>query len=777
MRREDKVSVLEQMRNNRSYSIPVAAAALTAALMLSFLCSIFYCFWAGEVANIVEEEGDWQGRITGTLTEEDLAVIRSFGNVKSAVVSAGSEPSGRTGEITVDILLYHPRRIYGDMPLLADKLGLTTQAISYHTLLLSRYLIHDPADKEPPRLLTVYLVILMLAALSLVLIIHNAFGVSMQAKVRQLGILSGIGATPRQIRVYLMKEAAALCIAPAAVGYAAGVGLGAAVVSAMKRMAERVTGAYAMDFTLPPAVAAADAALIVLTVACSAWIPARKLSRLTPLEAVRNAGEPHPGQGNFRSPVLAKLFGIEGELAGSALKAQKKSLRMSSLSLTLSFLGFTLMLCLFTLSQISTRHTYFERYQEAWDVMATIGGTKLADFAAAPELEACRSLAGADNVAAYQKATAAGLIPAEGISEELEAVSGEVEAFSEEPEEISEEVEAVSEEPEAPDSPETAAGMRKVHTSLIVLDDETFLAYCESAGITPGLDGAVILNQVWDSVNSSFRYKSYIPFLKETQEAIYLQSADEQFPDSVSEGQREAEGGKGVAIPILGYTREALLLREEYEDNALVQFVPLSLWKTIEEAIGGAEDDMYIRILAKDRENPAALDKLEEQVTRLLAGWQEAEVENRISEKENNDDLIAGYQIILGGLCGILALAGIANVWAYTMGFLRQRRREFARYLSIGMTPDGLCRMFAVEAFVIAGRPLLITLPLTTLIVAYMIKASYLNPMEFVAEAPWLPVLGFYMIIVLCVALAYGVSVSRILRHPLTETLRDDTMI
>lgn len=60
------------------------------------------------------------------------------------------------------------------------------------------------------------------------------------------------------------------------------------------------------------------------------------MSKCTPLQAIKGIDE-----GQLRkkkhSRILALLFGIEGELAGNALKAQKKALRTSTLSLTLSF--------------------------------------------------------------------------------------------------------------------------------------------------------------------------------------------------------------------------------------------------------------------------------------------------------------------------------------------------------------------------------------------------------------------------------------------------------
>ena len=87
--------------------------------------------------------------------------------------------------------------------------------------------------------------------------------------------------------------------------------------------------------------------------------------------------------------------------------------------------------------------------------------------------------------------------------------------------------------------------------------------------------------------------------------------------------------------------------------------------------------------------------------------------------------------VTIGAFCALLALIGIANVFSNTLGFVRQRKREFARYLSVGMTPAGMRKMFFVEALVIAGRPALITLPLTALFAGFMIQASYLDPAEF----------------------------------------------
>ena len=120
-------------------------------------------------------------------------------------------------------------------------------------------------------------------------------------------------------------------------------------------------------------------------------------------------------------------------------------------------------------------------------------------------------------------------------------------------------------------------------------------------------------------------------------------------------------------------------------------------------------------------------------------------------------------------------LIGIANVFSNTLGFLRQRRREFARYMSIGMTPSGIRRLFCIEALVTAGRPILITLPIAVAVTGFMIKASYLDPMEFMAQAPVIPILIFCLAIFGFVALAYYLGGRRVMRCNSSDAC-DDTL-
>ena len=85
--------------------------------------------------------------------------------------------------------------------------------------------------------------------------------------------------------------------------------------------------------------------------------------------------------------------------------------------------------------------------------------------------------------------------------------------------------------------------------------------------------------------------------------------------------------------------------------------------------------------------------------------------------------------------------------------------------------------MFCVEALVLAGRPVLITLPIAILLTGWFLKTNYLDIGLFLQNAPVMPVLTFIFAIFLSVGLAYYLGGRKLLRYSLSEMLRDETML
>lgn len=734
------------IKNNRSSGMSVMIAAFISALLLSLLLGLFYNAWKYEIESIEQEEGGWQSRIVGEFTQEDIESIKNFANVKDVVIN---EKEMQIPETMIDIYFDDMGAVLDNTLRIAETLGVSSEKVIYNHELLAMYMIRDPQDTAPRLLFPLFILIAGIASFSLIIVIHNSFAVSMNARIHQFGIFSSIGATPKQIRSCLLQEAAALCILPILIGNLLGILISMGIIHMVNGLlGSGVAGRHEAVFGYHPLVLVATLLLTVVTIWISAWMPARKLSRLTPLEAIKNTGELQLKR-KKKSPLLTCLFGLEGELAGGALKAQKRALRTASLSLIFSFLAFTIMQSFFALSGISTRETYFERYQGVWDIMVTVKDTDVDSFRETQKMQEIPEIRSA---IVYQRAVAKRIIAEDEISEDMKSFGG----FAAAGDNYVRENNYVR---------ETDGGWL-VNVPIVILDDASFLAYCEQIGITPGLDGAVIWNQIRDVTNPDFRHPQYVPYVKgENAVSILRQSGNEELT---------------AEIPVLSYTEKVPVLREEYatlDYYELVHFIPVSLWKEIKEQIGGSEEDTYICMLGRENVTLEELNALQGQVESLIAGNYKVESENRIQEVEANDKQIQGMMAIFGGFCVLLAIIGIGNVFSNTLGFVRQRKREFARYMSVGMTQGEIKKMFCVEALTIAGRPILITLPLAVVAVGYLLKTSYVEVGTFLAEAPIIPIMIFMLAIWGTVAFAYYLGWRNIRKINLAEVLRDDTMM
>lgn len=619
--------------------------------------------------------------------------------------------------------------------------------------LQAMYLVRDANDTAPRLVFPLFLLIMGLASVSLVIIIHNVFTVSMNVRLHQFGIFSSIGATPKQIRTCLFQEAWSVCAVPVLAGTLLGIAGAFGITKWSNVIGAGIENRREEVFGYHPLILAVTLLIAGVTIGVSVWLPARKLSRMTPLEAIKNAGD---GQLKRRkhSRMLSLLFGVEGELAGNALKAQKKALRTASLSLFLSFMAFTFMQCFFSLSAISTRETYFEKYQDAWDIMVTVKDEEIGAFG---ETEKIRALSGAKDVVVYQKAAAKCKLSEEKLSEEMKANGG----FS-----------RASEK----DVTQTEDGMI-VNAPIVILDDESFLRYCAQIGIEQRLDGAVILNRIRDVTNPDFRHPQYMPYLKEGGETVFLGSGGMENVEAENGVTKDAV----VELPVLAYTQEVPRLREEYatlDYYELVHFLPLSLWKEYREQIAGTEEeDTCIRVLGREGATVEELSALQQEIDKVTEGHYKIESENRIRSYEENDTKMQGMMTIFGGFCVLLAVIGVSNMFSNTLGFVRQRKREIARYLSVGMKPQEIRKMFCIEAFVIVGKPVLFTLPVVVLAVGAMLRASFMDPAEFMAEAPLRPIITFMLAVWAAVGFSYYLGWRKVRGLNLTEVLRDDTMV
>lgn len=723
------------IKNNRNTSIFLMVAALISAMFFSLITSVFYNIWIDNVNQIIAKEGDWQAKITESISENDRESIRSIANVKEVITR-------QTGKGTETLVyFYEMRSIYEDMPKIVNLLELDTTVVQYHDTLLSEYFIFAPDDEQPPMLLGFYVFVMVVACISFILIIRNAFYISMQSRLHQLGILQSIGATPKQIRICLLQEALGLCLLP----IIAGIGGGVMLCLGVMRLANGIAGIYRGEravFSYHFGLFFIALMTSLLTVLCSVWLQARKLSRMSPLQVIKGEEEQNIVKKMKKFRLISSLFGIEGELARKSLYVRRKALRTATLSLTLSFFAFSIFLCFMTLSGISTKYTYFERYKDAWDIMVTV---KEQNINEAEESFEGDTLDGAENYCIYQKALAYTWLTEDMFSDELKAL-GSISAVAGTDVPVKEE-------------------RYQVKVPIVILDDRSFQNYFERIGVSnrASEQGIVTVNRIWDSIHSNFRNKKYVPFIKE------------QADLSLSFFQDKEEGSDLAQIPVLAYTDELPVLREEYANYALVQIMSVSTWKELAQGLSTEEQETYINVRTAEDDT---IEPLQIELEQLLSD-KNYEIENRIEKELFNEVVQKGYMIMMGGLCGLLAIIGLANVFTNTLGYIYQRKREFARYLSIGLSPQGIKKILGMEALIIGLKPIVITVPLTIAFVIFAAGASYINPMEFLESAPIIPLSIFACMIFLSVALAYYAGGRKICgnnSNDIVEILKNDVL-
>ena len=133
-----------------------------------------------------------------------------------------------------------------------------------------------------------------LIALISVMLIYNVFALSYDERAKYLGMLSSVGATGKQKRSSVYFEALTMLIPALPLGFALGLGVVKIAAHFAGPMAEKLFSFDGSAVTaLEPALSIKPTAVIVvivlsiITVFISALIPARKISKVGPIESIR----------------------------------------------------------------------------------------------------------------------------------------------------------------------------------------------------------------------------------------------------------------------------------------------------------------------------------------------------------------------------------------------------------------------------------------------------------------------------------------------------------
>ncbi len=171
-------------------------------------------------------------------------------------------------------------------------------------------------------------------------------------------------------------------------------------------------------------------------------------------------------------------------------------------------------------------------------------------------------------------------------------------------------------------------------------------------------------------------------------------------------------------------------------------------------------------------------DVVEEKLQELLNAHPGYAFESRNQEREDELNIQRGLRMIIYLFTGILTCIGLANIFASTLGQIHQRKREFARYFAVGLTPKGAAKILAWEAAIVALRPILLTILINIPLMTMMLDAGGITAGDFIAKRlPLVPALLLFAAVIGFVALAYYLGGKKICDMNLAEVMKDETLM
>lgn len=199
------------------------------------------------------------------------------------------------------------------------------------------YLIGEGPDKNRNEDINrIFGIIVGFVILCTVVVIYNAFNISVMERIKHFGILRSIGATKSQIRNLVFKEAAIMSLIAVPIGILCGL---AGIFVTFRLFMDGFLGSFQIGFY--PQVLIVAAVLGIVTVYISAFLPARTASKVSPIDAIRGTVVIKGDKVKRRHGLWARLiFKFEGEVAYKNIKRSRKRFYVTCLSLMISLVMF-----------------------------------------------------------------------------------------------------------------------------------------------------------------------------------------------------------------------------------------------------------------------------------------------------------------------------------------------------------------------------------------------------------------------------------------------------
>lgn len=592
-------------------------------------------------------------------------------------------------------------------------------------------------------------IIMGIILVSSVFVIRNGFAISITERLKQYGMLSSIGATKKQVKKSVYFEGIILGL----IGIPLGILSGIFAINILLKVVNFILQEFINDTELIYNISWGAIVLSILISTITIWLSckssAKKASKVTPIEAIRNADDIKLKAKKVKCPkIITKIFKTGGEIAYKNLKRSKKKYRTTVISIIVSVVTFIAIS-----SFIDFGFKMSGSYYSEIGYNVTIYDITIDDIN--------RETNTKDNLNKIYRRFL-DISKLDGIKEYSIKRSNHIEVNSEN--NLSDFGKLVKNRGTVIDEYDMNETNNTNDTiTIISLGKEEYERFVKKihGKYEDYKDGAILIDEF-----ISFDEKG-----KKIQDSLYTWQKGDTITGkigSLAKTENETTEKKDLNIKIVAKTTERPMgLENLYSTSALLIVSDEYIEQIGYTSLGGmdikAEDSYKVEEEIKQfykskniNENDIAISNLEEQI-------------------KANNAIVLVISIFLYGFIAVITAIGITNIFNTITTNMNLRKKEFAMLKSIGMTKKEFNRMIRLESILYGLKSLIIGIPIGILL-SYAIFKAFETNMGMPYMLPINAIITSIIFVAIVITIIMKYSMSKINKQNIIETIRNDNI-
>lgn len=579
------------------------------------------------------------------------------------------------------------------------------------------------------------IIMLSLVSIGCIIVIYNSFAISVMERKKEFGLLSSIGTTKRQLSHTVFFEALVVGVIGIILGIlGAYIGIGCVILIINNLISDMLE--YKLHLVTNPLFIIIPVIFMIIVIGVSAFIPSRRASKVSPIEAIRQNDDIKINKKKIRtSKLVLKLFGIEGEIALKNIKRNKKKYRVTIVSLFISivlFISFSSYMnyTLNTASSVMGEVPY--DYQISY-----FGDDPNNDKEA---LDKINEIVKSSDVKEYVSYSVSNLSIIGNYTYSDEYLDFYKSAYGE-------------------NGIKALNNLKYQYISIYILDDNSYNKYKKLIGLDK--DSVILLNKFKGvSYGNNKRVNYNIPVINNGNINIKICNFDN---DEDVDTTKYCNNN----IDNIFVTNKSFDLIEEFsymDDFKLI--VNKKLYDSISDS---STHYTQFNIISDNTNN---IDKL----TKDLDKYSNVNYTNIKEAMKQTNNLILVVKILMYGFISLVTLIGVTSVFNTISTSMALRKREFAVLRSIGLTNRGFNKILFFESLFFGMKSLIFAIPVSigiTVLIHYAL-ADMVSISTIII--PWKYIIISIVSVFVIVLLTMMYSTSKIKKHNIIEQIREENI-